>query len=113
MNDHVGPIVLPTLFFAVTDHVYGVTNASDESATEVLVRFVAYSAPFTYTSYACAPASLHVSVTFVLTPVAPSAGDGANGADGAVAGGAACVCVEFIAVFEYAELPALLNAETR
>lgn len=41
VNDHVGPIVLPALFFAVTDHVYGVANASEESATEGLVRFVA------------------------------------------------------------------------
>jgi hypothetical protein len=50
VNDHVGPLVLPTLFLAVTIHVYGVANASEETVTEGLVKFDAYNAPFRYTS---------------------------------------------------------------
>jgi hypothetical protein len=50
VNDHDGPLVLPALFFAVTIHVDVVADDSDETLTEGLVRFAAYSAPFKYTS---------------------------------------------------------------
>jgi len=39
VNDHVGPAVDPTEFFATTDHVYVVLFDSEPSDTDVVVTF--------------------------------------------------------------------------
>jgi hypothetical protein len=88
VNDHVGPSVEPVPLFATICQKYVVLDASvDGGVYEAAVSELAAGGGGLLvpnrTSYAVAPAALHVKVGDTLLPVDASAGVGPDGAAGA------------------------------
>jgi len=111
VNDHAGPLVLPAEFFATTFHEYVVPAARLDTLNVDDPIFDAIRVDPRYTSYDCAPESLQLNPTDVLTPVAPFAGLGDDGTPGTDVCSAAWVVPD--ATFEKADVPPLLYADTR